>query len=161
MRISRVDAETIALSELNPLLHELLHRIPESADPEGNRAVEGRLYSSPTGGAEPEFDEDWIELVGPDLREHFQSAMDVVREDLEQIPRDAFDEKAVLRLAHKRLEAWVNALNQARLAIATRHNFSERDMESVPPEDHPHALPLFQMHLYGFLQEHFLREIAP
>ncbi len=160
MKIWRADANTIALSELFPLLRELLHRIPEAAEPAGDRAVENRLYSTPTAGREAEFDEEWKTLVGPDLRQLFESAMETVAEDLAGLPRDTYDEREILRIPVSHLEAWLNALNQARLALAARHRFTEDEMDSTPPDEHPHALPLFQIHFYGFLQERFMREMG-
>jgi hypothetical protein len=60
----------------------------------------------------------------------------------------------------KHLEAWIHALNQARLALAARHEFAERELErEVPTEGGERALALFQIHFYGLLQEFFLRQL--
>jgi hypothetical protein len=60
----------------------------------------------------------------------------------------------------KHLEAWIHALNQARLALSARFGFTERDMEdAIPIEGDQRALALFQVHFYGFLQECFLRQL--
>ena len=60
----------------------------------------------------------------------------------------------------KHLEAWIHALNQARLALAARHDFSERELErEIPAEGDDRAFALFQIHFYGLLQEFFLRQL--
>jgi hypothetical protein len=159
MKIWRADQEAMAFSDFNPLTRNLLHRIVASADPEDHPDVLGRLYSTPTAGKEPEFDEEWQELVGRDLRDHFEGAIEVVRRDLTRLSPEESRADEVFRIPISHLESWVNALNQARLAIAARHGFTERELEGVPPENHPHTLPLFQMHFYGLLQERFIREL--
>ena len=159
MKIWRADPEAMALSDFNALTRNLLHRIVASADPEDNPDALGRLYSTPTGGAEPEFDEEWQDLVGTDLRDHFEGAIEIVRRDLTRLSPDGSKADEVLRIPMNHVESWINALNQARLAIAAKYRFTEQQLESVPPEDHPHTLPLFQMHFYGLIQERFIREL--
>lgn len=154
------ERDSIILSGLTDLARDLLFQILPSAEPGENENVHGRLYSTPTDGAEPTFDEEWRELVEPDLGEIFKTAQEIVCGDLENITRDEKSETSELRIPLEHLDGWVNTLNQARLAIAARNNFTEREMEWTPPEDHPHALPLMQMHFYGTLQEHFIRELT-
>ena len=52
-------------------------------------------------------------------------------------------------------DAWIAALNQARLVIAAKHNYAERDMEEelpLPPFNE-RQFRLFQIHFYDYLQE--------
>jgi hypothetical protein len=53
------------------------------------------------------------------------------------------------------LEAWLNALNQARLVIVEESNFSEADLDHrEPPDlDTRRGLSLLKIHFYGHLQE--------
>jgi hypothetical protein len=154
------DRDAVILSGLSELAREFLLQILANADPEGNPDVLDRLYSTPTGGAEPGFDHEWRELIDPDLGAAFQSARDIVSEDLATMEGDSNSGGSELRIPAEHLDAWINALNQARLAIAARHHFTERDMDGIPPEDHPYAEPLMQMHFYGSLQEHFIRALS-
>jgi hypothetical protein len=152
----------IEISELDPFLAELLREIPASASPEGASAAEERIFSLPSNGSETEFCAEWKMYVEPELRRLFQTATQTVAGDLEQLDGN---EKSLanrtLRISVKHADAWLNALNQARLVIAAKNNFTETELN-----DHLHSpigsrrdLSLFQVNLYGFLQEFILREM--
>jgi len=152
----------IEVSELDPFLAELLRQIPASANPEGAPAAEERIFSSPTNGTEAEFRAEWKTYVEPELRRLFQTATQTVAADLEQLNGN---EKSLanrtLRIPTKPAAAWLSALNQARLVIAAKNDFTETELN-----DHLHSpigsrrdLSLFQVNFYGFLQEFILREM--
>jgi hypothetical protein len=160
MKIQRLDATTIALEEIDGLIGELLRQIPASADPSGSDAATARLFPSLTEGREPGADADWREYVEPGLRELFLDAVSVVREDLKDFPPEPEAGDRALRLPVKHLDAWIHALNQARLALAARHDFTEHELEHhLPSEGGERAFALFQIHFYGLLQEFFLRQL--
>ena len=159
MTIERLDRHTVVISRIDPLVSQLLQKIVSSADPGEDPRVVGRLYSSPSGGREPDFDRDWTEYVEPDLRRLFQGSLDIVREDVARLTAPARRRDGALHIRVENLDAWIHALNQARLAISARHDFTEDDMNSrAPVEGDARAQALFQVHFYGFLQECFLRE---
>jgi uncharacterized protein DUF2017 len=152
----------IEISELDPFLAELLRQIPASANPEGTPAAEERIFSQPANGEETELCAEWKIYVEPELRRLFQSATQTVAGDLEQLNGN---EKSLanrtLRIPVKHTDAWLSALNQARLVIAAKNGFTELELN-----DHLHSpigsrrdLSLFQVNLYGFLQEFILREL--
>jgi hypothetical protein len=148
----------VSVAVLDPFLIELLNKIAEAADPTGKPAAEARLYTTPTAGAEPEFDEEWTELIQPDLQEYFATSVDIVQGDLLGFPStDSDSPETALQIPIAHLEAWVHALNQARLALAAQFNVSEEDMNDLPLGGDVRALGVFQIHFYGFLQECFLR----
>ena len=160
MNVQRLDEHTIGLLDLNMVLCELLHQIVPSAEPGDDPAANARLFPSPTGGTEAEFDGEWRSYVEPGLRELFQSHLDIVKSDLSELPRGASDELYSLRIPVAHLEHWIGALNQARLALASRHDFGEKEMESSPPLNEARGLVLFQIHIYGLLLDWFLRELG-
>jgi len=154
--------DQIELCELDPFLAELLRQIPASAKPGGVPAAEQRLFSPPTMEKESEASSEWKLYVEPELRRLFQTATETVAADLEQLDGN---EKSLsnhtLRIPSKHADAWLSALNQARLVIAARNNFTENELN-----DHCHSpigsrrdLSLFQVNFYGFLQEFILREL--
>ncbi len=160
MRIRRCDVQTMELAELDLLSCELLHQIVVSARSDDHPAARERLYSSPTEGREPAFEQDWKNYVEPDLRDLFRTAQEVVLADLKDFPPNDPEEANTLHIPMKNLDAWIHALNQARLALSARYDFTERDMEvAMPLEGDERALALFQVHFYGFLQECFLRQL--
>ena len=58
-------------------------------------------------------------------------------------------------------DAWLNALNQARLVIAAKYKFSDIELNDHDrsPIGSRRDLSLFQVNFYGFLQEFILREM--
>ena len=154
--------DDIEISELDPFLAELLRQIPASTSPDGLPAAEQRLFSSPTNGKESELCAEWKIYVEPELRRLFQTAAQTVAGDLEQLNGNEKNlANRTLRIPCKHADAWLSALNQARLVIAAKNNFTETELS-----DHLHSpigsrrdLSLFQVNFYGFLQEFILREM--
>ena len=163
MQITRPDEKTVLLSHLDALLSELLRQVPQSADPGDNAAARARLFSLPTHDkAEGEMLEDWREYVEPELAKLFLSSIEIIQADLKKLRVDQMSGDATLSISAAHLDNWVHGLNQARLALSARHDFTEEDMErSLPISGDPRALALLQIRFYGILQELFLRELEP
>jgi hypothetical protein len=161
VQITRTDEKTVLLSGLDSLLSELLRRIPKSADPGDNAAARARLYSPPTHDRrDRDFLSDWREFVEPELAKVFLSSIEIIERDLKKLRVDLGTGESVIAVATQDLDAWIHGLNQARLALAARHQFTEEDMErSMPLDGNPRALALLQVRFYGILQELFLREL--
>ena len=152
----------IILSELDPFLAELLRQIPACASTQGAPAAEQRIFSPPMNGKETEFCAEWKMYVEPELRRLFETATQTVSADLQQLNGN---EKSLsnrtLRIPTKHADAWLSALNQARLVIATKNNFTELELNDHlrSPIGSRRDLSLFQVNFYGFLQEFILREM--
>ena len=152
----------IEISELDPFLAELLRQIPASAKTEGAPGAEQRIFSPPANGKELELCAEWKVYVEPELRRLFQTATQTVGADLEQLNGN---EKSLasrtLRIPTKHADAWLSALNQARLVIAVKNNFTELELNDHlrSPIGSRRDLSLFQVNFYGFLQEFILREL--
>jgi uncharacterized protein DUF2017 len=152
----------IEISELDPFLAELLRQIPSSTNPDGAPAAEQRLFSWPTNGKETEFCAEWKTYVEPELRRLFQTATQTVAADLEQLNgNEKSFANCTLRIPAKHSDAWLSALNQARLVIASKNNFTETELNDHfrSPIGSRRDLSLFQVNFYGFLQEFILREL--
>jgi hypothetical protein len=160
VQIIRQDAKTIAISGLGDFHCELLRQIPVSAAVDEDDLAYDRIYPSPSNNADEESDEDWKLHVEPDLRQLFQSAMEIVQGDLENFPEDESADTHTLRLPVSHLRAWLNSLNQARLALATRHAIGEGDLEAMLTEGGARSLAILQIDFYGWIQECFVRELA-
>jgi hypothetical protein len=151
----------IEISEIDPLLAELLRQIPASTNPDGASAAEERIFSPPSNGADTELRAEWKMYVEPELRRLFEAATQTVAADLEQLNGN---EKSLvnrtLRIPTKHADAWLSALNQARLVIAAKNNFTDTELNDHlrSPIGSRRDLSLFQVNLYGFLQEFILRE---
>jgi hypothetical protein len=104
---------------------------------------------------------EWKLYVVPELRRLFQSATETVRQDLQQLhcTNKPFA-NCTLRIPMAHADAWLNALNQARLAIAATYQFSDHELcDYRSPLGSRRDLSLFQVNFYGFLQELILREM--
>ena len=151
----------IEISELDPFLAELLRQIPASASPDGGPAAEQRLFTSPANRKETELCAEWKVYVEPELRRLFQSATETVAADLEQLNGNEKNlANRTLLIPAKHADAWLNALNQARLVIAAKYNFTEGELGDHlrSPIGSRRDLSLFQINFYGFLQEFILRD---
>ena len=152
----------IEIFELDPFLAELLRQIPASANPDGIQAAEQRLFSPPSNGNQTELCAEWRIYVEPELRRLFQTATETVAADLQQLNgNEKSFANRTLRIPSKHADAWLNALNQARLVIAAKNNFTENELNDHfrSPIGSRRDLSLFQVNFYGFLQEFILREL--
>ncbi len=153
----------LEISEIDPFLAELLRQVPASANPEAVPAAERRLFSPP---ADPEKEKEmcaeWKLYVEPELRRIFESATETVEGDLRQLGDSEKPlENCTLRIPIGNAEAWLNALNRARLALAAKFDFTELELSDHyrSPIGSRRDLSLFQVNFYGFLQEFILREL--
>jgi hypothetical protein len=158
----RRQQDCLEISELDPFLAELLRQIPESCNVEGVEAAQQRIFSAPA--AEAELCSEWKVYVEPELRRLFRSATETVAADLEQLNgcTKSFA-NCSLRIPLENADAWLNALNQARLAIAAKYNFTDSELcdHYRSPIGSRRDLGLFQVNFYGFVQEFILQERAP
>ena len=155
MQIQREENGSYVLSEVDSPLVEMLAAIPASRNPNGNSAAEERLFPDPLPGSEGAvLREEWREYVKPDLRHLFESACDTVESDLAQLQGGE-----ELKIPAEHIDAWLNALNQARLVLASRFSLLEGDLEKPVSYvlETERDLALFQVHFYGFLQECLIR----
>jgi hypothetical protein len=161
MEIARVGSY-LELGNVDPFLAELLRQIPGSTDAGENETARKRLFSAPAKANETELCREWQQLVEPELKRLFQSSTETVASDLEQLDgnRKPFA-NCRLRIPLEHADAWLNTLNQARLVIAAKYEFSDGELSDHyrSPMGSRRDLSLFQVNFYGFLQECILREI--
>ncbi len=151
----------IEIFEIDPFLAELLRQIPASANPDGASAAEERIFSPPSNGTDTELRNEWKMYVEPELRRLFQTATQTVAGDLEQLNGNEESlANRTLRIPAKHADAWLSALNQARLVITAKNNFTDTELSDHlrSPIGSRRDLSLFQVNFYGFLQEFILRE---
>ena len=153
MRTRLLDEDTLEITGIGFLESAILWRLAAAADPHGSAAAEERLAGSLTGGTEPGLDEDWKEHVLPELRTMFASAVEIVRLDIVGSWLSPGTD-AALRVPVHHVEPWLIALNQARLALAARHDLTEEAMTQRPPEDlQPRTLARLFVDFFADLQQ--------
>ena len=158
----RRDKDCLEISELDPFLAELLRQIPESTNTDGIESAQQRLFSSPAPASEREICAEWKLYVEPELRRLFRSATETVAADLQQLNGNTRPfANCTLRIPTENAEAWLNALNQARLVIAAKYDFTDGELRDHyrSPLGSRRDLGLFQVNFYGFLQEFILQEM--
>jgi hypothetical protein len=162
MLIRRLKEDSIELTDIEPIEVELLRQIPGICDGGSDSRSESRLFSSPTDSSEAQFLNDWAEYVRPELRHLFLSSRNTVKEDLEKL---SLLPGRLGRLVLPRIhgDAWLNALNQARLILATKFNFSDRElsMHEAPKWLSRRDLVLQQINFYAEIQERIIDAIEP
>ena len=165
MMIRRWREKSIEFSRIESIEAELLKQVPAAGDPEGEEKAEERLYPAPTSQGTPAMAKDWNEFVRPELRHLFLSARKMVEEDLTAMTRRPGKiSHLVVPLAHA--ESWLNALNQARLVLATKYDFTEAELSfnHTPKTFSRRDLVLLQINFYAAVQERIieiLQEGAP
>jgi Domain of unknown function (DUF2017) len=157
MMIRRWKDKSIEFSKIEAIEAELLKQVPTAGDPEGEEKAEGRLYPSPMSQETPGMVKDWEEFVRPELRHLFLSARKVVEEDLAAMTRRPGKiSHLVVPLIHA--ESWLNALNQARLVLATKYDFTEAELSfnQTPKTFSRRDLVLLQINFYAAVQERLI-----
>lgn len=152
----------LELSELDPFLAELLRQIPESTKIEDTEAARDRVFTVPATSDEKELCAEWKLYVEPELHRLFQSATETVMDDLKPLNGASKPfANCTLRIPTRNADAWLNALNQARLVIASKYAFTEGELcdHYRSPIGSRRDLSLFQVNFYGFLQEFILHEM--
>ena len=145
----RLDEAGWHFGEMDSFVIEMLRELPGRAATDDD-AARARIFSSPTDGADAQEDQDWRENVTPELREFFQSHVDVVRGNLAQLKTDGATATLSIPIANAR--AWIHTLNQARLALGARHGVTEDDIEvRRKPRSEAKAYALMQIDFYGML----------
>ena len=158
----RRQKDCLEISELDPFLAELLRQIPESTNTDGVESAQQRLFSPPAPVSEGEICAEWKLYVEPELRRLFRSATETVADDLRQLNGSTKPfANCTLRIPIENAEAWLSALNQARLVIAAKYNFTDGELcdHYRSPIGSRRDLGLFQVNFYGFLQEFILQEM--
>lgn len=153
MQFQTSKAGAVQLTDLDEFLAELLRLIPMAASPDGHDAAMRRLFPRPTD--DPDACSDWEEYVVPDLESHFEYVNDVVRDDLAALGTVTSEPPEVFEIHPDHFDAWLSALNQARLVLSERFDLGENDMDEpfMYLPDSPRAMAKLQVHFYAVLQE--------
>lgn len=154
MLIRRLNDDSIEFADIEPIEAELLRQVFVLGDTQGDLRAEARLFSAPADSSEAQFLKDWDEYVRPELRHLFLSARKVVEEDVATLKQKAGRfSRMVFPLAHG--EAWLSALNQARLILATKFDFADAELSlhEVPKAFTKRDLILLQINFYAAIQE--------
>jgi hypothetical protein len=157
LRVRPIDDKQIRISHIDPVLADCLYELPEIVEKRDLPAAHARLFPNPTDKDE-KANADWQQFVAPDLRHLFVSAGEVVARDLTALkpePRDPSRLQVTFPAEH--VNAWMSALNQARLILAELFAVDERDIDdtSLDLKD-PKQKAILKIHLLGYLLHLFV-----
>ena len=176
----------LRIGNLSPWFTQTLLELDELLDPNQPEKVKRRLYPMPSDDETQR--EDWERLVHPDLRALVASAREIVNEDLkglqaglglprrktaEEIAEDEADGEEDdggwvaqvgwhLDVPANHVQAWISALQTARLTLAELHGVGERESREldIDPED-PVSMAIARMQTYAWLLELILERVDP
>jgi Domain of unknown function (DUF2017) len=157
MVIRRQEEYGIEFADIEPIEADLLRQVPAVCESGESGRSQERLFSKPADASEAQFLNDWDEYVRPELRHLFLAAKDTFNEDLAQLASGPGKlGRVVVPKAHA--DAWLNALNQARLILATKFNFTDRElsMHERPKWFSRRDMILQQINFYAEIQERII-----
>lgn len=152
MRFGRALSGSWELRDIHPLFAELLIDLPKAAA--RHKKAQARLYPDPCGPETgPALRRDWKEHVRPELERLFASSREIVARDVSLL--GAKGGGTTLVIPPENLDAWLNALNQARLVIVEENRFGESDLDrgETPDLATRRGIALLKVHFYAHLQE--------
>ena len=129
--LANTDDGGLLLSHLAPWFVSVLLEIPDLLDADQPDAVKRRLYPEPS--EDPEQSKEWKKYVHPELFALLASAREVMERDLGTLlPMDGSepDGSWEVTIEKQHINAWISALNAARLTLAAAHGIEEEDMEA-------------------------------
>ena len=149
LRISAPDAKHLRIDGIDSLLGMCLQELPAILEKRDSPAVRQRIFPNPSSDAKA--NNDWQQHVTPELRHLFVSAGETVVRDLTGL------DAGTLKFQAEHANAWMSALNQARLILGELHHITDADMEAgdLDPRD-PKQRAVLLIHIYGMLLQLFV-----
>ena len=152
-RVEVVNEKTIRVVGLNQLLASCLQGLDEILALRDSPAAGRRLIPPPS--TDEAINAEWEKFVTPDLRHLFVTAGETVLRDLTALeiePRRPNHLRVAFPSAH--LDAWLSALNQARLILGEQFHVTDPMMErrDLDPQCET-DLAILRIHLLGWVLE--------
>jgi hypothetical protein len=156
LRVRTVDAKHIRISGIDPLLAHCLQQLPEILEQRDAPTARDRLFPLPTT-ADRKTNDDWQQNVTPELRHLFASAGEIVLRDLTALSPPAGASRRHLTFPAEHANAWLSALNQARLILGATFSITDEDMNATGFDlNDPRQKAVLQIHLFGYLLQLFV-----
>lgn len=159
----RDESGALVVLGITPLLAAVLRELPGLLGAEPTDAVRRRLLPDPMD--DEEFVAEWRVHQHPELLALLSDARSIVMADLHGLrrkkgSRKSADSHITIPAAH--VNAWISALNAARLVLAAQNELTADDMamELHPPTDE-RDLALIRVHLYSWLQGTLIEAVLP
>jgi len=160
VKIQLLPNGSIFFDQIGQPLFEILSSFREPVE-SGDPLVESRLFPQPSAdSSEDELLDDWKSLIEPDLHDNFLAARESVTADLRGALSNP-DGTRQFTIPRSHIDYWLSSLNQARLALAEIHQFTDADLNRPPLDlEDDREFALMRMGIYGSLQEWIIAVIA-
>lgn len=169
-KITRMSDGSVRLSDLAPWFVGVLLELPDLLNSNQPEEVSRRLYPEPSDDDEQR--KDWEKYVRPELFALVSSAREIVIKDIGTMGPDEEAGGLALWELHiptQHVQAWISALNVARLTLSEKFKVHEDDMVEPDDEDlDPEAdewsekrFAIARIHLLGYLQQMLIEEESP
>lgn len=157
LHLQRLADGRLCLAGVDKSWRHILASVPVLLAEPQPPAVRDRLL--PTPSSLETINRDWRELVAPGLEALWRTNYELMAADLEQLEKDPAHPdiwRTVFPANHA--AAWLSALNQARLVMASRWDITETDMnrpaEDLKPTERDHDI--FLIHLLAYVEQLFI-----
>lgn len=154
LAIQKVGRDKVRIKGIDWITITCLAEVPEILKQAKYGSVRDRLYPGvhPT---DETMNEEWRALITPDLEHLFASAAETFAKDVESLAKPSHPPVALrdLLIARAHCEAWLSALNQARVVLGAQHDVTEADMDQREFDDpsNPKVQALLRIHVLGYL----------
>jgi hypothetical protein len=157
LHLETVDEKRVRLSNISPLLAHCLFEVPEILRLREQSGPHQRLFPDPIAN-DAESNAEWHRLMDGEFHHLFASADEIIVRDLTQL--DPVQGHVTFPAEH--INAWMSALNQARLILGAKFQVRETDMDRQDLDIRdPREKALLQIHLLGWLLQLFVEHENP
>jgi len=152
MRLTILEDGQAQLNGIDWVTAACLLEVPALLPQAKDGPARGRLFPNPSTDAK--VNDDWQHYVTPELETLFAAAGDILAKDIQLLAesKEALKGQSVtFPLRH--CDAWISAINQARLILGAQHNVTDADMddhEFSDPND-PKQQAVLRIHVLGYL----------
>ena len=162
IKLKKVDDKHLRLSGIDWVTASCLLEVPGILPLAKSGPARDRLFQK-VSATDPALNEDWLHLVTPDLETLFAGAGEILAKDIEPFVKDSKSLKShTLVIPIRHLDAWMSAMNQARLILGAQHDITEKDMDEreFTKPDEPRQQALLRIHVLGYLLQIFIEFLS-
>ena len=157
LHLQRLADGSLCLAAVDEHWRHILAGVPALLAEPQPPSVGERLFPAPSKRAD--INRDWRELIAPELEALWRANYELMAADLGRMEKDTAHRgcwRVVFPANHA--AAWLSAINQARLVLASRWDVTEEDMnrpaEDLKPTERDHDI--FLIHLLAYVEQLFI-----
>lgn len=157
LRIRTASENQLVITGIPPLLVMCLRELPDILKQRNTPAVQKRLFPSLTDD-DMKANEDWENLIVPELQHLFASAGETLAHDLATLKKESTKPSSFrVLLPATNLNAWISAINEARLILGELFDITEQDMQQEDfNSDNPKQFAVWKIGALGWLLSHMI-----